>query len=292
VSWSEGFVWVLDAKTNQIVSRIKLEAEPAALEFAKDGSVAFVVVPASRMVVSIDCGSRRVLKTATIGKQPGTPKLAPNGKLLLVPDRDDASLFILNADTLELVSILPVVRHPEQIVILPDSSKAFVTSSQVGHVAVVDLSRLLVATHLNLGVGVTGGPAEATLKPDGGELYLSHPAAHGLVILNTWTNEVSEFVTVGDAPSHVVPTQDGTRLFVADASAGRIIPIDVNSRRTSDPIPTGKNPAAIVFTPGEELLLVVNQGSNDLAVIRKRTLSLLTMIPVGSRPRDVAVLLF
>jgi len=44
--------------------------------------------------------------------------------------------------------------------------------------------------------------------------------------------------------------------------------------------------------PGEDLLLVVNEGSNDLAVVRVRTQSLITMIPVGDRPRDIAVKLF
>jgi hypothetical protein len=42
------------------------------------------------------------------------------------------------------------------------------------------------------------------------------------------------------------------------------------------------------------LLLVVNQGSGDLAVIglRAGSQSLLTMIPVGPRPQDLAVKLF
>jgi YVTN family beta-propeller protein len=44
--------------------------------------------------------------------------------------------------------------------------------------------------------------------------------------------------------------------------------------------------------PGEDLLLVVNEDSNDLAVVRVRTQSLLTMIHVGQRPRDIAVKVF
>jgi YVTN family beta-propeller protein len=44
--------------------------------------------------------------------------------------------------------------------------------------------------------------------------------------------------------------------------------------------------------PNENLLVVVNEGSSDVAVIRVRTNSLLTMIPVGDRPQDLAVKLF
>ena len=39
-------------------------------------------------------------------------------------------------------------------------------------------------------------------------------------------------------------------------------------------------------------LIVVNEGSGDVAIIRVRTNSLLTMIPVGDKPQDLAVKLF
>jgi len=46
------------------------------------------------------------------------------------------------------------------------------------------------------------------------------------------------------------------------------------------------------FDPNENLLLVVSAGSGDLAVIRVRTNSLVTMIPVGDHPQDLVVKLF
>ncbi len=40
------------------------------------------------------------------------------------------------------------------------------------------------------------------------------------------------------------------------------------------------------------MLLVVDQGSNDLAVIRTLTGGLITLVPVGQGPRDLAVKAF
>jgi YVTN family beta-propeller protein len=40
------------------------------------------------------------------------------------------------------------------------------------------------------------------------------------------------------------------------------------------------------------MLLVVNESSGDLAVLRLRTDSLITLIPVGNTPQRVAVKLF
>jgi len=66
----------------------------------------------------------------------------------------------------------------------------------------------------------------------------------------------------------------------------------MSNRRVMRPILVGQAPGRCRFDPGEKLLLVVNEDSGDLAVIRVGTNSLLTMIPVGDHPRDLAVKLF
>jgi YVTN family beta-propeller protein len=123
------------------------------------------------------------------------------------------------------------------------------------------------------------------------------PAAHGLQAINTWTHEVGDYVLVGSAPTHGVLFPDASELFVSDTAAGRIAPVDVYNRRVLRPIIAGESPGVLRLDskgPGDRptLLLVVNQGSGDLAVIRVRTDSLLTMIPVGNQPRELAVKLF
>jgi YVTN family beta-propeller protein len=81
-------------------------------------------------------------------------------------------------------------------------------------------------------------------------------------------------------------------LYLSDSAAGRILPIAIGTRHVGAPIQVGHSPGACQLDPSGELLLVVNHDSNDLAVIRVRTSSLLTMVPVGAHPSDVAVLRF
>jgi len=89
-----------------------------------------------------------------------------------------------------------------------------------------------------------------------------------------------------------VLTADAQWLYVSDSAAGRVMPVWIGARRMSRPIPVGQSPGVCRLDPGEDLLLVVNEGSNDLAVVRVRTQSLLTMIHVGQRPRDIAIKVF
>jgi YVTN family beta-propeller protein len=139
------------------------------------------------------------------------------------------------------------------------------------------------------------------LKPDGGELYVISPESHGLQVINTQTHEVGDFVVIGDTPTRGVLSGDAGLLYVSDATANRVTAVDINSRRVIRTvngrellISAGQTPDAIRFDPEENLLLVVNKGSSDLSVIRARLgdQSLLTMIPVGDRPQELAVKLF
>ena len=148
-----------------------------------------------------------------------------------------------------------------------------------------------------------GNPSDMLLKPDGGELYVISPDAHGLQVINTWTHEVGDYMVLGSAPTRGLLSADGNTLYVSDSAAGHIIPVDIANRRVirdpgtgkEFPITAGQSPGVMRFDPdepNENLLIVVNQGSGDVAVIRVRTNSLLTMIPVGDKPQDLAVKLF
>jgi YVTN family beta-propeller protein len=89
-----------------------------------------------------------------------------------------------------------------------------------------------------------------------------------------------------------VLSNDGTVLYVTDTTSGRVAPVELNHRQVQRPISVGQRPLAAAITPEGNLLLVVNEGSSDLAIVRTRTNSLLTLVPVGLRPRDVAVKMF
>jgi DNA-binding beta-propeller fold protein YncE len=211
-----------------------------------------------------------------------------------VVNRRDGSLGIHDAATLVLRSAVPVVSQPEDVVALPDSSMAFVLSRSEQRISVVDLRRGVLVANLEL----AGKPTEMLLKPDGGELFVISPEAHGLQAINTWTHEVGDYMVLGSATTRGVLSADASLLYVSDTAAGRVIPVDLPNRRIirdpgkGFPIPAGNAPGALRFDPNETLLLVVSQGSGDLAVVRVRTNFLVTMIPVGERPQELAVKLY
>jgi YVTN family beta-propeller protein len=293
VSSTGGFVWVLDARTNQIAARISVGPLPYALDFSPDGTHAYVTSSGNNTLLAIDCRSRAILGSAKTGREPVLARITPNGKTLVVANRGDATVAIHDAATLALRGTVPVVERPEDLAIL-DNSVAFVRSASEARISVVDLRRGVLLTHLEL----AGRSTQMLLKPDGGELYLISPEAHGLQVINTSTHEVGDYMVLGSAPTRAILSADASLMYVSDASANRIIPVDIVDRRLDRdpgkgfPVPAGQSPSALRFDPQENLLLAVNQDSGDIAVIRVRTNYLLTMISVGDHPQDLAVKLF
>ena len=290
---SKGFAWVLDSRTSRITARISVGALPYSLDFSPDGRRLYVPASGNNILTSIDCNTRQVIAQSATGKQPVAARVSPDGKLVLVLNKKDATVGIYDAATLLLRSTISVIPDPEDATILDDNSAAFILSRTQKRLSVIDLRKGLLLTNLEL----AGIPSQMILKPDGGELYVLSPESHGLQAINAWTHEVGDYLVLGSAPTRGALLADTGELFVSDAASGNVTPVDVNYRRVSRPIPAGQVPGALRFDPGDKarLLLVVSQGSGDLCIIRvasDRAIGLLTMIPVGEQPRELAVKLF
>ena len=298
LSSTGGYVWILDPRANhftgQVTARIAVGPLPFALDFSPEGNRIYTTASGNNTLLAIDVKSRAVVGRAMTGREPVLAHVTPDGKTVLVVNRRDGSLGIHDAATLMLRGSVSVVPQPEDVAVLPDGSLAFVLSRSERRISVVDLRRGVLVTHLEL----AGKPTDMLLKPDGGELYVISPEAHGLQAINTWTHEVGDYMVLGSRPTRGVLSSDASLLYVSDTAGDRVTPVDIFNRRIirdpgkGFPVPAGDSPTALRFDPAENLLLVVSQGSGDLAVIRVRTNFLLTMIPVGDHPQDLAVKLF
>jgi len=222
-----------------------------------------------------------------VGSGPWIARVTPDGKTLLAVNQEDNSISLFDAATLQSIAIVPVGDRPELVTFLPDSSKAFVSCAGSGNISVIDLRAKILLT--NLPVGTRAG--DLVLKPDGGELFVSTPGLNSLTILNTASNEVAENLMVGDQPTYGAFASDAT-LYLSDVASGQIRPVVTDLRRLLPPITVGRHPGTSRLTPDEALLVVVNEESQDVAIIRTRTRELHTLIPVGPRPRDLAIQLF
>jgi DNA-binding beta-propeller fold protein YncE len=292
VSNAGNYVFVLDSHSNQL-TRIPVGPSPYSIDFSPAGDRLYTTASGSDQLVALDTASRQIYGRAHTAAEPVQARLTPDTKNILVVNRRASTLSIHDARTLQLLSSVRVIPQPDEVAILPDSALAFVLSRTQKRLSVVDLTRAVLVTNLEL----AGVPTQMLLKPDGGELYVISPEAHGLQAIDTWTHEMGDTMLLGFVPASGILAPEAVEMYVADRAAGRVVPLDILNRRVGKPITVGASPAAMRFSPTEPgavppMLLVIDEASADLAVIRTRTDSLLTLIPVGSRPQRLAVKTF
>jgi YVTN family beta-propeller protein len=231
----------------------------------------------------------------------------------VVSNRGDNTVSLIDAKLLRVRATLPVCQQPEEIAILPDSSKAFVAcsgSSQVASIALQGGTQKSDRLMALLDVGRT--PVSITLKPDGGELMVCNFDSDSISIIETGNDEVGNSLEIGQHPSRGVVTLDNSRLFVTNFGSNSVAVYDIDLGRRIYTLTVGSRPDGLALTPDENYILVLDTQSGDVTVIQKRKprsdggadpryagrklepneYGLLTLIPVGMQPNAIVVKAF
>ncbi len=247
---------VADAASFRILHRHKLEAEPIGLDVS--------ALP----YVAVSTGKRRVIELfhldnghhwrAEIGGEAGQVRFRADGQLLLAANLGDRSLTALDVPALRVIADLPLAMQPEHLCFTPDQGQLFISGAGMDAVAIV--------------------------FPYG-------------------TLEVEQTVLAGHDPGAMGCSGNPAYLFVASNSASDVSILSVDNRQAIGAVEVGQKPGFILLTPDNRYALVLDEASGDLAAIHvtairtnassvrtKLTASLFTIIPVGARPVQAAIL--
>lgn len=315
---------VIDAERNKVVATIGLERSPYFVDVSRDGMRAYVGNTESNSVSVIDLRSRRVLRNVMVGKSPGMARVSPNGKLVVVAERLGNSVSVIDVERMVVRSSLPICQQPTDLVIVSDSSKAFVACSGSAQVAVIGLNlppaqppgkeiptegqssrrqkpavptvktspspdRLLTL----LDVGKT--PVHLALKPDGGEIFVSNFDADTISEIATGTNEVGGSYVIGAGPVRAVISADSSTLYVSNFNSDAIGVYSIDDGKLVASVHVGSRPDALALSPNQNFLFVADTAAGDVSVVRtaaRQGAVLLTIIPVGQQPNAIAVKAF
>jgi YVTN family beta-propeller protein len=299
VNSGSGTVTVIDAETNTVAATIRVQRQPYSIDVDAEGHRAYVANSGSNNVSVLDLNLRREIGVIGVGVAPGVARIANDGKTLVITNRASGSVSIADASSFKVRSSFDHCPGATDVVILPDSSKAFVTCSGGHQIMVIGLAHstgsdpapadVLLAF---LDVGKT--PLQISLKPDGGEAFVSNYDSDTISEITTSSNEVGGAYLVGAHPVRGLVSADNSLLYVSDFSAGWVGIYSIDDGKLINSVRVGEGPDALAFSADRHLLLVVNAQSGDIAVVRTgaNPASLLTLFPAGRTPNDIAVKAF
>jgi len=196
-----------------------------------------------------------------------------------VANNGDDTLSVIDVATNTVIGTIPVAGGPQMLVISPDNSRAYVTTSSNG-VAVVDLATSSVIAN----VTVDTSPFYLTQSLDGAFVYVNNFDLGGTTsVIDTATNTVAATLTIGAGPANgIAATPDGASVWTANGK-GVISVINTATNTITQPTfstPGGFRPFGIAFTPNGAFAYLANGTAAGADVMDTVTHAVVATIPV------------
>src|SRR5262249_50390788 len=157
----------------------------------------------------IDTLTHRVIKNITVGNNPRTVAITPDGREIYVTNVSDGTVSVINNE--QLAVVLPAIPTgaggavgdtPWQLTITPDGAWAYVSNSGIHSpsVSIIDTSTHAVVNTLN-SPPVGKGPFFSVVDPSGAYLYVSNSEDTSVSVIDLANQTVSTTIyNVGDRP--------------------------------------------------------------------------------------------
>jgi YVTN family beta-propeller protein len=311
VNTGSASVSVINTETNTVAATIRVHRAPFFIAVSPDGKRAYVPNSGANTVSVLDLDARREIAAPATGEGPGVARVSPDGRTLVVSNRVAGSVSIYSIGTagappLQFRSTFSGCAGATDVGILPDSTKAFVACSGGHQVMAIWLAAapdswrgkqdgsLQHDQMLSLlDVGKT--PTHIAVKPDGGEVFSTNFDSDSISEIDAWNVQVIGTYVVGARPSRAAISKDDSSLWVTDFGADSVTMYSIDDGRTEASVRTGSRPDALAFSADEHVLLTTDAGSADVSVIRTQSRNgpaLVTLLPAGRQPNDIAVKAF
>ena len=116
-------------------------AAPVSIDLDAGGKLAYVANAGSNSISVVDLEKRREAAQIGAGEEPVAARLSPDGKTLAVANRGGNSVSVFDAASMRVRAVFAGCPGASDVVILPDSSKAFVSCSAGHQVMAIALAR-------------------------------------------------------------------------------------------------------------------------------------------------------
>lgn len=219
----------------------------------------------------------------------GQPLLAQTGPRLLVVNKAEATLSVVDLARGEEIARVPTGNAPHEVAVSPDGRTAVVTNYGTGQapgntLTVVDLTTLQPVATIDLGEQTR--PHGITWLPGAGDRVAVTTEGNGtLTVVDVAARRVVGVVATEQRVSHqVAVTPDGSRAFVANIGSGSVTVIDLVAMALVRSIPTGQGAEGVAVSPDGREVWVSNRAENTVTVLNTRTLEVLATLRSAEFP--------
>lgn len=205
---------------------------------------------------------------------------------LLVANKSDATLSLVDLDRGEVAATLPTGAGPHEVAVSPDGRTAVVANyfgGQPGHtLTVVDVPAAKVVRTVDLGELTR---PHGIVFLDGRRVVVTCEGAGAVAVVDVRSGEVEQRVATGQQVSHMVAVpRDGKRAYVANIGSGTITVVDLVKGEKVGDVATGEGAEGIAVSPDGRWVWVSNRAADTVSLVDAKSLTKVADLPSASFP--------
>ncbi len=234
---------------------------------------------------------RTLLLASLVLAMPVHAQRTPEGALLLVANKQEASLSVIDVASGILLATVPTGMGPHEVAVTTDGRWAVVCNygaqAPGNSLTVVDLRTRTVARTIDL--GEYRRPHGIVVLPGDSTVIVTSEASRATVVVSIRGGVVSEIGT-GQPGSHMVAvTADGRRGYTANIGSGSITELDIPGGMATRTLQVAPATEGIAVTPDGSEVWVGSNGAHTVTVIDTKTWAAVDTIPAAGLPYRVAI---
>ena len=184
------------------------------------------------------------------------------------------SLTVIDSDTLEVQTTIPVGQRPRGIMLTKDDKKVLICASDSDTVQVLDVASRKIVADLPSGPD----PELLNIHPSGSPVYVANEDDSMLTVIDLETKKVLAEVPVGVEPEGVGMSPDGKVVVVTSETTNMAHFIDTETNEIFDNVLVGQRPRFADFTADGAQLWVTSEVAGTTTVIDAATRKILKVI--------------
>ncbi len=215
------------------------------------------------------------------------PGTAPGTGTLVVLNKDEASVSLLDRVTGKEFAKLDTGTGPHEVAVSPNGRFAVVGNygaQQKGHtLSVIGLAAQSVVKTIDL--VKYHRPHGIMYLPDGQRVAVTAEAERKLLIVNIKSGEVEQAIDTNAQGSHmVVLSPDAKRAYVSSMGSGSLTVIDLVKGERIKIVQTGQGAEGMDISPDGREVWVANRGEDTVSVIDTESLAVVASLQCATFP--------
>ncbi len=201
------FITIIDVGTKLVEGHIHVADRPMGIEISSDDKYVYAACYDGKMVQKASVADHIVVNSAYLNGKPKYLKLV--GSTLYATCSDTDELYVIDANTLDIIQIISCDEGPLQMVNV--GSKLYVTNYSSDTVLIVNIATNTIEKRIDVG----SGPRPIAYNPVYGFIYVGCSGEGTVAIINSTTDTVVDWAMTGHNPYHIAVSADGEKWYTS-----------------------------------------------------------------------------